>query len=252
MHNDMPDYPEPKISAYYKWKYGIDYVFAILLAIPALVIVAAISVLVKITSKGPCLYKQVRCGLDGKPFWIYKIRTMYVDAEAATGPVWAANNDKRATFIGGFLRRTHIDELPQIYNILRGDMTLVGPRPERPEFVTVLEKRIKGYACRLFVKPGLTGLAPLNHEPDVDLNDARRKLIFDFDYLENASFLFDLRLIFCSALKMVCLCRPAVLQFFHLHRDIADSAWGEVLMPGKFAAPCDDARLSKILMKRGT
>ena len=248
----MPNCPEPNVSHYLTWKRLIDFPVALLLSMIVLPIIAVAVLLVWLTSRGPAIYKQVRLGLDGKPFTIYKIRSMRVDAETATGAVWCARKDRRITFIGKILRATHVDELPQLYNVLRGDMDLVGPRPERPEFVTELEKRIDGYAYRLYVRPGLTGLAQLNQDSDIDLNDVRRKLVYDFDYIENASFLFDMRLLFCTSLKAVMLCRVPVLQFFQLHRDACKSHWSSTLLPLNYATPRDEDRLSQILVKRAT
>jgi lipopolysaccharide/colanic/teichoic acid biosynthesis glycosyltransferase len=242
--------PEPPVSRYFQRKRYVDLPLAVLLVVFTGPIIFLSWVLVRLTSRGPGFYKQVRLGLDGKPFTIYKIRSMRIDAETATGAVWAARKDKRITFIGKVLRATHVDELPQLYNVIRGDMDLVGPRPERPEFVTELEKRIDGYAYRLYVKPGLTGLAQLNQDSDIDLNDVRRKLVFDFDYIENCSFGFDMRLLFCTALKAVLLCRPLVLKYFQLLREAKQSPWADKLLPISYATPNDEDRLSKIMAKR--
>ena len=241
--------PEPGISRYFLRKRYVDFPIALLLSLCALPIVLVAWLLVRLTSRGPGIYKQVRLGQDGKPFTLYKIRTMWVNAEAATGAVWATRHDKRVTRVGRFLRRTHIDELPQLYNVLRGDLSLVGPRPERPEFVTELEKRIDGYVYRLYVKPGLTGLAQLNQSSDTDLNDVRRKLVFDFEYLENSSLWFDIRLLFCTVLAMLLLCPPMVLKLFRLYREAEKSYWAAALLPGNYSA-CDEERLSKIMTKQ--
>jgi lipopolysaccharide/colanic/teichoic acid biosynthesis glycosyltransferase len=252
MGDIMYNCPEPNVSRYFQWKRYVDFPIALFLAIIALPIIGFAWVLVRITSRGPGFYRQVRLGLDGKPFTIYKLRSMRIDAEVATGAVWAARKDKRITFIGKILRQSHIDELPQIYNVLRGEMDLVGPRPERPEFVSELEKRIDGYAYRLYVRPGVTGLAQLNQDSDIDLNDVRRKLVFDFDYLEHASIGFDMRLLFCTSLKAVFLCRPAILKLFRLYREASHSHWTAALFPTVYASPGDEDRLSKILVKRTT
>jgi lipopolysaccharide/colanic/teichoic acid biosynthesis glycosyltransferase len=244
--------PEPHVSRYFQWKRYVEFPVTLLLAIIALPIVGIAWGLVRLTSRGPGFYRQVRLGLDGKPFTLYKIRSMRVDAEIATGAVWAARQDKRITVVGKILRQMHIDELPQLYNVLRGEMALIGPRPERPEFVAELEKRIDGYAYRLYVKPGLTGLAQLNQASDIDLNDVRRKLIFDFEYIEEASFLFDIRLLFCTSLKVLLLCRPPVLNFFRLYREAEKSRWTASLLPVRYTTPRDEDRLSKILQKRST
>jgi len=243
--------PEPHVSSYFRRKRCVDFPIALLLSVIALPIVLLAWLLVRLTSRGPGIYKQVRLGLDGKPFTIYKIRSMRIDAEAATGAVWAARKDRRITFVGKILRRLHIDELPQLYNVLRGEMSLVGPRPERPEFVVELEKRIDGYVYRLYVRPGLTGLAQLHQESDIDLNDVRRKLVFDFEYIEHASLWFDLRLLFCTLLKTVCLCRPSVMKFLRLYYEAGQSHWAVTLLPVSYA-PRDEDRLSRILAKRTT
>ena len=248
----MYNCPEPKISRYFRRKRYFDFPIALLLMVIALPIIAIAWLLVRLTSPGPGIYKQVRLGLDGKPFMLCKIRTMRVNAEVATGAVWAARNDKRITFVGKILRQTHIDDLPQLYNVLRGDMALVGPRPERPEFVTELEKRIDGYAYRFYVPPGLTGLAQLNQESNRDLNDVRRKLVFDFEYIEESSFWLDIRSIICFALKSIFLYRPAVLGFFRLRREAEQSRWVASLPLVRYTSPADEEHLSKILIKQAT
>jgi len=141
------------------------------------------ALMVKLTSKGPAVYSQVRVGKDGRLFKIYKFRTMKVDAEKDTGPVWAAENDCRLTPIGGFLRRAHIDELPQLINILKGEMSLIGPRPERPVFVEKFKEEIPGYEKRLGVKPGITGLAQVWHRYDETIADVKKKLKYDLLYV---------------------------------------------------------------------
>ena len=244
--------PEPNVSPYFQWKRYVDVPIALLLLIMALPVIGLAWVLVRITSRGPGFYKQVRLGLDGRPFTIYKIRSMRTDAEAATGVVWAARKDKRITLLGKILRKTHVDEFPQLYNVLCGDMDLVGPRPERPEFVSELEKRIDGYTYRLYVRPGITGLAQLNQASDIDLNDVRRKLVFDFDYIEHCSFWLDMRLLVGTVLKAVLLCPPQVMKFFGLYRAAEQSPWAATLLPVSYATPSDENRLSKILLKRAT
>ena len=248
----MYNCPEPNVSRYFLWKRYIDLPIALLLTFFALPIIAIAWLLVRLTSPGPGIYQQIRLGQDGKPFTLYKIRIMRVNAEAATGAVWATRYDKRITFVGKILRITHIDELPQLYNVLRGDMALVGPRPERPEFVAELEKRIDGYAYRLYVSPGLTGLAQLNQDSDIDLNDVRRKLVLDFEYIEESSFWLDIRLISCTVLKMVLLCRPKVLALFQLRRVAEQSRWVSSLPLVRYASPADEEHLSKILIKQAT
>ncbi len=142
------------------------------------------ALLVKLTSKGPALYSQVRVGKDGTLFKIYKFRTMKVDAEKETGPIWAAANDNRLTPIGGFLRKAHIDELPQLVNIFKGEMSLIGPRPERPVFVEKFKEDITDYGKRLHVKPGITGLAQVWHRYDETIEDVKKKLKYDLLYVK--------------------------------------------------------------------
>ncbi|MEN6450802.1 MAG: sugar transferase [Thermoguttaceae bacterium] len=171
----------------------------LILAAPAIVVLAA---LVRLTSPGPALFSQRRVGKNGRPFLMHKLRTMRVDAEEATGPVWGLPHDPRTTPIGKALRRLHLDELPQLINVVKGEMSLVGPRPERPEFVRVLSEAIPGYLDRIAVRPGITGLAQLNLPPDTDLNCVRRKLVLDREYIGRANAWLDLRLLVCTAFRM--------------------------------------------------
>jgi len=137
------------------------------------------AILIKLTSKGPVFYKQIRVGKSGKAFWIYKFRTMHVDAEKETGPVWATENDERYIPCAKFLRKSHIDEIPQFVNILNGDMSLIGPRPERPVFVDKFKDEIENYEKRLEVKPGLTGLAQVWHRYDETIEDVKKKIKYE-------------------------------------------------------------------------
>lgn len=159
---------------------------------PFLLTVAAA---IKLTSRGPALYSQKRTGKDGKIFKIYKFRTMVKDAEKKTGPVWAKKNDPRLTILGKFLRDSKIDELPQLINVVKGDMSLVGPRPERPYFTDMFLEIVPGYARRLEVLPGITGLAQLENGYDETPADVIRKLCFDVTYIKNMSLFTDIRLL---------------------------------------------------------
>ncbi|MEW8380367.1 MAG: sugar transferase, partial [Candidatus Thiodiazotropha taylori] len=141
--------------------------------------------------RDPILYSQVRVGKNGKLFKVYKFRSMRTDAEADGVARWATKNDARITKLGGFLRKTRLDELPQIYNILNGDMSLVGPRPERPEFVMQLSNDIPYYPQRHWVKPGLTGWAQMLYPYGASEEDAKRKLEYDLYYVKNASTMLD-------------------------------------------------------------
>lgn len=171
----------------------------LLIAAPIMVVVAAA---VKLTSAGPALYHQTRTGLGGRPFTVHKFRTMRTDAEAASGPVWAAAGDPRVTPIGGFLRRTRLDELPQLWNILVGEMSLVGPRPERPEFVRALTEQIPFYGQRHVVRPGLTGWAQVRYTYGASVEDSMEKLQYDLFYIKNMSAMLDVLVVF-STVKTV-------------------------------------------------
>ncbi len=156
------------------------------------------TILIKFTSRGPALLKQDRIGKDGRVFTMYKLRTMRVDAEAVTGPVWAKEDDPRATRVGAFLRKTHFDELPQIFNVLKGEMSLVGPRPERPIFVYEFNQTLDNYTKRLTVKPGITGWAQIRHEYHCSIKDVRRKLKYDIFYIKKMCLLVDLQILFMT------------------------------------------------------
>ena len=174
-------------------------------------VMAIVAVLVKLTSRGPVLYTQTRVGMDrrwrqkqtddrrthdhgGRPFEIYKFRSMCVDAEADGKAVWAQKEDPRVTPIGAFLRRTRLDELPQLYNVLLGDMNVVGPRPERPSIFAELRQDIPEYPLRQRVKPGITGWAQINQAYDACIDDVRNKVRYDLEYLERQSLGMDLRI----------------------------------------------------------
>jgi lipopolysaccharide/colanic/teichoic acid biosynthesis glycosyltransferase len=180
-------------------KVTVELILAVVLAILAVPVILFAAAAVKLTSRGPVFYSQIRLGRGGRHYAIYKIRTMTHNCEKSSGACWSTAGDSRITPIGRFLRRTHIDELPQLWNVLRGDMSLVGPRPERPEFVPKLAQAIPGYRERLIVRPGVTGLAQVQLPADTDLGSVRRKLAFDLYYIENASLSLDLRLILCTA-----------------------------------------------------
>lgn len=172
----------------------------VVVALPLMVLVA---VAIRLTSHGPVLYHQRRVGLHGRIFVVHKFRSMRPDAEGATGPVWAAKNgDERVTPFGSALRRTRLDELPQLWNVLRGDMSLVGPRPERPEFITELTKQIPFYRQRHVVRPGLTGWAQVRYTYGASVEDALQKLQYDLFYIKNMSIALDLFIIF-STIKTV-------------------------------------------------
>lgn len=173
---------------------------ALLLVWPVMLVVAAV---VRLTSPGPALYRQRRVGYRGKVFEVLKFRSMYVNAEADTGAVWAIRNDPRITPLGRWLRKLRIDELPQLINVLRGEMSLVGPRPERPEFVATLTEQIPFYGHRHSALPGITGWAQINHKYGDTLEDTKTKLEYDLYYLKHLSPSLDLYIIFHTAKVML-------------------------------------------------
>jgi exopolysaccharide biosynthesis polyprenyl glycosylphosphotransferase len=150
---------------------------------------------IKIDSKGPILYKQERIGMDGEKFLINKFRTMVLNAEDDTGPVWSGKDDSRITSFGSFLRRFHLDETPQLINIIFGDMASIGPRPERPYFIERLEKKYPFYKRRLKIRPGVSGWAQIKQPYDEKYEDVHQKLKYDFFYIENLSFRLDLKIL---------------------------------------------------------
>lgn len=150
---------------------------------------------------GPVLYRQVRVGLNGRLFTIYKLRTMYVDSEAHGRAVRAGQDDPRVIPVCRWMRRSHVDELPQLVNILRGEMSLVGPRPERPELFEELNRVVPDFERRLAVKPGLTGMAQIYNGYDTDTESVRRKLQFDLHYIEHMSLWLELKLLFATFAK---------------------------------------------------
>jgi sugar transferase (PEP-CTERM system associated) len=163
---------------------------------------------VRLSSPGPVLYRQVRVGLDGALFTVFKFRSMRADAEAETGAVWASKDDPRVTLVGRVIRRIRFDELPQLFNVLKGEMSMVGPRPERPEFVRALSEQIPYYRQRHCVRPGITGWAQINYKYGDTLEDTITKLEYDLYYIKNMSLLLDFYVIFQTA-KIVLLGRGA-------------------------------------------
>jgi exopolysaccharide biosynthesis polyprenyl glycosylphosphotransferase len=161
-------------------------------------IIAVASVFIKGGSRGPVFYRQVRCGEDGKEFVLYKLRTMKVDAERQTGPVMALEDDPRKTPIGRFLRKYNLDELPQLYNVIKGDMSLVGPRPERPYFIEQFKYSIPRYMSRHHIKCGITGWAQVHGL--IQATPLEERIKYDIYYMENWSLLLDLRIILMTVL----------------------------------------------------
>jgi sugar transferase (PEP-CTERM system associated) len=185
-------------AAFRAAKRCLDVAASVLLLVATLPLTLAVAALLAAERGGPVLYRQERVGLDGRSFMLLKFRTMRADAERE-GPRWAAAADPRVTPLGRFLRRARIDEIPQALNVLRGDMSFVGPRPERPVFVHELAARIPFYAERHRVKPGITGWAQVNYPYGASVEDAREKLAYDLYYAKNASLLLDLAIILRTA-----------------------------------------------------
>jgi exopolysaccharide biosynthesis polyprenyl glycosylphosphotransferase len=192
--------PRPQsvaLQSVYSWLLGL---IGMLVTLP---IMGLTAVLVRATSPGPALFRQTRVGLGGSTFTLFKFRSMYQDAEARTGAVWATRDDPRITPLGRWLRRLRLDELPQLFNVIRGEMSVVGPRPERPEFVEVLQERIPFYVQRHCIKPGITGWAQINHKYGDTIEDSLKKLEYDLYYIKNLALSLDAYIIFHTAKTML-------------------------------------------------
>jgi sugar transferase (PEP-CTERM system associated) len=190
-------------SAYRIMRRTISILCSVLLLLLMLPLIPAIILLIKLTSPGPAFYCQERTGFDGVTFLCYKFRTMRADAEADTGPTWASDDDPRITRFGRFLRRTRLDEIPQLWNVIRGDMAFVGPRPERPEFVEKLKNEIPYYYLRHIFRPGLTGWAQINLGYCSSVEEAKEKLRYDLYYIKNGSLSLDFIILFETAKAVV-------------------------------------------------
>ncbi len=203
LDEDVPARLELGGGSYEAIKPALDATLALVLFVLTAPVMIVAMLLVRLTSRGPAIYTQKRMGLGGRVFTIYKIRTMHRDCERQSGATWSLPGDPRVTPVGRVLRSTHLDELPQLINVLMGEMSLVGPRPERPEFLATLEHSLSGYCRRLAVRPGVTGLAQVQQPPDADLDSVRRKLNYDLCYVDRMSPWLDLRIILATALKCV-------------------------------------------------
>ena len=210
--SQVHDQPLPDATSRELPRRLLNVAVSLLLIIVTAPIMLIIAILVKLTSPGPVIYTQTRVGLDrragraarrdtrrhddvgGLPFTIYKFRTMRTDAEKATGAVWASNDDSRVTTIGKVLRQFRLDELPQLFNVLRGDMNLVGPRPERPSIFAKLREEIPDYQKRQRARPGITGWAQVNQSYDTNLDDVKRKVQFDHEYIYRRGLAEDLKI----------------------------------------------------------
>jgi exopolysaccharide biosynthesis polyprenyl glycosylphosphotransferase len=189
-------YDSARHHTYYSmFKRSFDIAVSILGMLLLLPVVPIIFLLIKLQDGGPVLYSQIRTGLYNRPFRIYKFRTMRIDAES-NGAQWASKNDGRVTWLGNLLRKTRLDEVPQFWNILIGDMSFIGPRPERPEMIEQIEKEVPFFRYRHLIKPGLTGWAQINYPYGASVEDARNKLSFDFYYMKYASAVLDLMIVF--------------------------------------------------------
>jgi exopolysaccharide biosynthesis polyprenyl glycosylphosphotransferase len=181
----------------------LDIVLAVVGLVIFVVLLPFIVVAMRLDSAGPIFYAQERVGKAGRVFRVFKLRSMIPDAETFTGPLWATQGDPRITTVGRFLRRSRLDEAPQLLNVLRGEMSMVGPRPERPQFVDMLAEDIPFYRTRLVVKPGLTGWAQLCYKYGSTKHDALVKLQYDLYYIRHQSLLLDLAILFRTVGKML-------------------------------------------------
>ena len=179
-----------------------DIGFGLLLTIVTLPLMLVTAAAIKLDSRGPVFYRQERTGLHGETFTLFKFRSMAIDAEVAGKPQWAQKRDPRVTRVGAFIRASRIDELPQLFNVLRGEMSMIGPRPERPIFVDELAKVIPFYNHRRYVKPGLTGWAQVNYPYGASVDDAREKLAYDLYYVKNRGVLLDM-VILLSTVRVI-------------------------------------------------
>ena len=177
-------------------KRALDIICGLIIAAIFVVVFPFVAIAIKLDSPGSIFYKQERVGLSGKKFTIYKLRSMVQNAEVNGQAQWATKGDARITKVGNFIRKTRLDELPQVLNVLKGEMSMVGPRPERQQFIDKLEQQIPGYCTRLEVKPGITGWAQVNYGYGSTLEDARIKHSHDAYYLQNQSFSLDLQVLY--------------------------------------------------------
>jgi lipopolysaccharide/colanic/teichoic acid biosynthesis glycosyltransferase len=192
----------PVASWYLALKTAWEFLFALVLLVMTAPLLLLAMALVKLTTRGPVFYCQTRVGRGGRPFILYKLRSMIHQCETLTGPCWAKPGDARITRVGRWLRRLHLDELPQLWNVLKGDMSLIGPRPERPEFVPKLTRVIPLYHGRLQARPGLTGLAQVQLPADSDLASVRLKLAYDLYYVQHVNWWLDMRILPATILHL--------------------------------------------------
>jgi lipopolysaccharide/colanic/teichoic acid biosynthesis glycosyltransferase len=207
---------------YFHTKYLGDRVIGCVLLTFAAPIIIGLIIAVRRSSPGRGLYWQRRVGLKGKVFYIVKLRTMFIDAEKR-GAAWCkGQDDPRVTPLGKTLRKFHLDELPQLWNVACGHMCLIGPRPERPEITKSLEKLIPSYQLRHGIKPGITGLSQVNLEPDLNINSTRMKQVLDLRYVKNANFWLDCKMLIATSLRMVGIKGQKAMEWTGLHQVISD------------------------------
>lgn len=180
----------------------VDIILGTVAFVLSLPVLAMCAIIIKVSSRGPVFFTQVRVGKDGKHFRMYKLRTMHLGAETDTGAVWAGDNDPRIIKCCRWMRRSHVDELPQIINVIKGQMSLVGPRPERPEIMDKLEKHYPEVKKRLSVRPGITGLAQIRNGYDTDIKDFRDKLEADMEYIERRKWALELKIMLGTFAKL--------------------------------------------------
>jgi lipopolysaccharide/colanic/teichoic acid biosynthesis glycosyltransferase len=221
------------------WKALADVAIAATLLIIMAPLILLVMIVVKVTSPGPAIFKQVRLGRGGRPYHLYKIRTMAHDCERLTGPQWSTAKDPRVNTVGRFLRRSHLDELPQLWNVLRRDMSLIGPRPERPEFVAKLELIVPNYRGRMTIQPGITGLAQVQLPPDEHVEDVHRKVACDLYYIRNMSPVLDLKIYVGTALKIAGFSFAATRQLLDLPGVDGPNRFGD---PGLDSGPTSIAQ----------
>ncbi|SRR5712692_7231253 len=193
----------PVSPLYLCWHTGMDLTFALCGIAVLLLILSVLALLIYLDSPGPIFYSQERLGYRGKKFYMYKFRSMHTDAEHAGHAMWAAKDDARITRVGRFMRAIHLDELPQVFNILRGEMSLIGPRPEREEFASELEKANPLYRYRLAAKPGLTGWTQVNYGYGSTSQEELIKLQYDLYYIEHQSFVLDVLILLKTIVEVL-------------------------------------------------
>jgi len=207
------------IADYHRKKVVMERILGSILLIAATPVIGLIVAVVRLTSSGKGIYKQTRVGKEGREFQIFKIRTMYDKAESQGFPEWSTPGDIRITPVGRVLRFLHLDELPQLANVALGHMSLIGPRPERPEFVAKLEQCVPNYPDRLAILPGVTGLAQINLPADSSLESVRQKVILDREYIKTATMILDLRIFCCTLIRMTGLCHGVAPWLFGVECD---------------------------------